>query len=117
MSEVDNISANLAWLIYKDAKVTPSSRTVGKDQVVDEFIVSFTHDTKSRPQPQAADGCPLPQAKIEWAGGLHGSDCRRQGQRGFCLYRKYGFMDFRRSSGDCCCRRVQLSSFFGMKNE
>jgi carboxymethylenebutenolidase len=30
--------------IPKDAKVTPISRTVGKDQVVDEFIISFTHD-------------------------------------------------------------------------
>jgi len=26
--------------------VTPISRTIGKDQVVDEFIVSFTHDTE-----------------------------------------------------------------------
>jgi carboxymethylenebutenolidase len=32
--------------IPKDAKVTPISRTVGKDQVVDEFIVCFTHDTQ-----------------------------------------------------------------------
>ena len=32
--------------IPRDAKVTPISRTVGKDQVVDEFIVSFTHDTQ-----------------------------------------------------------------------
>jgi carboxymethylenebutenolidase len=32
--------------IPKDAKVTPISRTVGKDQVVDELIVSFTHDTQ-----------------------------------------------------------------------
>jgi carboxymethylenebutenolidase len=32
--------------IPKDAKVTPISRTIGKDQVVDEFIVSFTHDTQ-----------------------------------------------------------------------
>jgi carboxymethylenebutenolidase len=32
--------------IPKDAKVTLISRTVGKDQVVDEFIVSFTHDTQ-----------------------------------------------------------------------
>src|SRR5215470_20227476 len=32
--------------IPKDAKVTPISRTVGEDQVVDEFIVSFTHDTQ-----------------------------------------------------------------------
>ena len=26
--------------------MTPISRTVGKDQVVDEFILSFTHDTQ-----------------------------------------------------------------------
>ena len=32
--------------IPKDAKVTRISRTVGKDQVVDEFILSFTHDTQ-----------------------------------------------------------------------
>ena len=32
--------------IPKDAKVTPISRTVGKDSVVDEFILSFTHDTQ-----------------------------------------------------------------------
>src|SRR5215470_7455185 len=32
--------------IPKDAQVTPISRTVGKDQVVDEFILSFTHDTQ-----------------------------------------------------------------------
>jgi len=32
--------------IPKDAKVTPISRTVGKDQVVDEFILSFTHNTQ-----------------------------------------------------------------------
>jgi len=32
--------------IPKDAKVTPISRTIGKDQVVDEFILSFTHDTQ-----------------------------------------------------------------------
>ena len=32
--------------IPKDAKVTPISRTIGKDQVVDEFIISFTHDTQ-----------------------------------------------------------------------
>src|SRR5215469_9404050 len=32
--------------IPKDAKVTPVSRTIGKDQVVDELIVSFTHDTQ-----------------------------------------------------------------------
>jgi SnoaL-like polyketide cyclase. len=32
--------------IPKDAKVTPISRTIGKDQVVDEFILSFTHDTR-----------------------------------------------------------------------
>jgi carboxymethylenebutenolidase len=30
--------------IPKDAEVTPISRTIGKDQVVDEFILSFTHD-------------------------------------------------------------------------
>jgi carboxymethylenebutenolidase len=32
--------------IPKDAKVTPISRSVGKDQVVDELIVSFTYDTQ-----------------------------------------------------------------------
>jgi len=32
--------------IPKDAKVTPISRTIGKDQVVDEFILSFTHNTQ-----------------------------------------------------------------------
>ena len=32
--------------IPKDATVTPISRTIGKDQVVDELIVSFTHDTQ-----------------------------------------------------------------------
>jgi carboxymethylenebutenolidase len=32
--------------IPKDAKVTPISRTVGKDQVVDEFVLTFTHDTQ-----------------------------------------------------------------------
>jgi carboxymethylenebutenolidase len=32
--------------IPKDAKVTTISRTIGKDQVVDELIVSFTHDTQ-----------------------------------------------------------------------
>ena len=32
--------------IPKDAKVTPISRTIGEDQVVDELIVSFTHDTQ-----------------------------------------------------------------------
>ena len=30
--------------IPKDATVTPISRTIGNDQVVDELIVSFTHD-------------------------------------------------------------------------
>jgi carboxymethylenebutenolidase len=30
----------------KDFKVTKISRTVGKDQVVDELIIKFTHDTK-----------------------------------------------------------------------
>ena len=28
----------------KDIKIKPLSRTVGKDQVVDEIIISFTHD-------------------------------------------------------------------------
>ena len=28
----------------KDLKITKVSRTVGKDQVVDELIISFTHD-------------------------------------------------------------------------
>ena len=32
--------------IPKDAKVTPISRTIGKEQVVDEFVLSFTHDTQ-----------------------------------------------------------------------
>jgi len=32
--------------IPKDAEVTPISRTIGKDQVVDELIVRFTHDTQ-----------------------------------------------------------------------
>ena len=32
--------------IPKDAKVTHISRTIGKDQVVDELIVSFTHNTQ-----------------------------------------------------------------------
>ena len=32
--------------IPKDAKVTPISRTIGEDQVVDEFILSFTHNTQ-----------------------------------------------------------------------
>ena len=32
--------------IPKDAKVMPISRTIGKDQVVDEFIISFTHDAQ-----------------------------------------------------------------------
>jgi carboxymethylenebutenolidase len=32
--------------IPKDATVTPISRTIGKDQVVDEIIVSFTHNTQ-----------------------------------------------------------------------
>src|ERR1700739_359174 len=30
----------------KDFKITSISRTIGKDQVVDEFIISFTHDTE-----------------------------------------------------------------------
>ena len=32
--------------IPRDAKVTSISRTIGKNQVVDELIVSFTHDTQ-----------------------------------------------------------------------
>jgi len=32
--------------ITKDAKVTPISRTIGKDQVVVEIVLSFTHDTQ-----------------------------------------------------------------------
>jgi len=32
--------------IPEDAEVKPISRTVGKDQVVDEFVLSFTHDTQ-----------------------------------------------------------------------
>jgi carboxymethylenebutenolidase len=32
--------------IPKDAEVTPISRTIGKDQVVDELIVRFIHDTQ-----------------------------------------------------------------------
>jgi len=32
--------------IPEDAKVPPISRTIGNDQVVDEFILSFTHDTQ-----------------------------------------------------------------------
>jgi carboxymethylenebutenolidase len=32
--------------IPEETTVTPISRTVGKDQVVDELIVSFTHDTQ-----------------------------------------------------------------------
>jgi carboxymethylenebutenolidase len=30
----------------KDFKVTKISRTVGKDQVVDELVIKFTHDTE-----------------------------------------------------------------------
>lgn len=30
----------------KDIKINPISRTVGQDQVVDELIISFTHDTE-----------------------------------------------------------------------
>lgn len=33
--------------IPKDAVVTPISRTIRKDRVVGELIVSFTHDTQS----------------------------------------------------------------------
>jgi carboxymethylenebutenolidase len=32
--------------IPKDATVTPISRTIGEDQVMDEFILSFTHETQ-----------------------------------------------------------------------
>src|SRR5262244_998783 len=32
--------------IPKDAKVTPISRTIGRDQIVVEFVLSFTHDTQ-----------------------------------------------------------------------
>jgi carboxymethylenebutenolidase len=32
--------------IPRDAKVTPVSRTIGKEQVVAELVVSFTHDTQ-----------------------------------------------------------------------
>jgi carboxymethylenebutenolidase len=32
-----------------DVKVTPLSRTVGKNQVVDELFLSFTHDRELRP--------------------------------------------------------------------
>lgn len=32
--------------IPKDANVTPISRTIGKDQIVVELILSFTHDTQ-----------------------------------------------------------------------
>jgi carboxymethylenebutenolidase len=32
--------------IPKDARVTPVSRTIGKDQIVVEFVLSFTHDTQ-----------------------------------------------------------------------
>jgi len=39
-------SEHFVHQIPKDAKVTPISRTLGKDQVVDEFILSFTHDTQ-----------------------------------------------------------------------
>jgi carboxymethylenebutenolidase len=30
----------------KDLKITNISRTIGKDQVVDELVISFTHDTE-----------------------------------------------------------------------
>src|SRR5262249_42220473 len=36
--------------IPKDAKVTPISRTVGKDSVVDECILSFTHGSVGQRQ-------------------------------------------------------------------
>jgi carboxymethylenebutenolidase len=48
--------------IPKDAKVTPISRTIGKDQVVDEFIVSFTHDT---PWDYLLPGIPPTGKKVE----------------------------------------------------
>ena len=32
--------------IPKDAKVTPISRTIGEDQIVVEFVLSFTHETQ-----------------------------------------------------------------------
>jgi carboxymethylenebutenolidase len=32
--------------IPKDARVTPISRTIGRDQIVVELILSFTHDTQ-----------------------------------------------------------------------
>ena len=32
--------------IPEDVKVTPISRTLGKDQIVAEFVLSFTHDTQ-----------------------------------------------------------------------
>jgi carboxymethylenebutenolidase len=32
--------------IPKDVKVTPISRTVGKNQIVAEFVLTFTHDTQ-----------------------------------------------------------------------
>jgi carboxymethylenebutenolidase len=32
--------------IPKDANVTPVSRTIGKDQIVVELVLSFTHDTQ-----------------------------------------------------------------------
>ena len=32
--------------IPKDARATPVSRTIGKDQIVVEFVLSFTHDTQ-----------------------------------------------------------------------
>ncbi len=30
----------------EDTEITPVSRTVGADQVVDELVISFTHDTE-----------------------------------------------------------------------
>lgn len=35
---------NFVGKMPKDIKIKPISRTVGKDQVVDEIIISFTHD-------------------------------------------------------------------------
>ena len=37
---------NFVGKMPKDIKIKPLSRTVGEDQVVDEIIISFTHDRK-----------------------------------------------------------------------
>ena len=39
-------SRNAQYLQLPERSCTPISRTVGKDQVVDEFILSFTHNTQ-----------------------------------------------------------------------